>query len=271
MKLLSTIFLFFIFTNCFGQDSTQVLRASMFGKENTIKLSNLEGWIFKPGNDAAWADTSLNTSDWKKLKPADFTEKMEDEKGRLEGWFRMKIKFDSSLEDSLSGIGLKSGVWAASDVYINGKLFHSFGNTGLNNEPFQEYNASNKLPILFPVNTNKEYLIAIHFSDRVNQFDINKKLRAAYSDLISITSPHYVNQYYQNSLQTTKTETWATGFLLVLTLLFWLIYFQNKEEKHLLAIALTVSFLLLSYFSISQFFDNSFSTTIHSNFIVASG
>jgi hypothetical protein len=66
-------------------------------------------------------------------------------------------------------------VWAASDVYIDGKLFHSFGNTGLNNQPFKEYTARNKLPILLPLNTNKDYIIAIHFADKINQFFFLKK------------------------------------------------------------------------------------------------
>ena len=258
MKSLLIAFLLFFFTNSFSQKSTQALTADMFSKDNSIQLSKLDGWIFKPGNDTAWADTNLKTGDWKKLKPADFTEKMRDEKGKLEGWFRLKIKLDNSLQDSLLGIGLTSDVWAASDVYINGKLFHSFGNTGLNSKPFKEYNAKNKLPILFPVNTNREYLIAIHFSDKINQYDFYKKLRSNYSYLISITSPHYANQYYQNTLQDANINLGVSIFLLVLALLFWSIYFQNKEEKHLLAIALTVSFLLLSWFKASMFFDHSF-------------
>ncbi len=261
MKSLLTAFLLFFFTNCFSQNSTQVLTASMFSKENTVKLSNLDGWIFKPGNDTTWADTNLNTGDWKKLKPADFTEKMRDEKGKLEGWFRLKIKLDSSLQDSLPGIGLTSAVWAASDVYINGKLFHSFGNTGLNKKPFKEYNATNKLPILFPVNTNKEYLIAIHFSDKINQYNFDKKLRSAYSDLIIITSPIFSPQYYNSIRIQVNLNLGVSVFLLSLVLLFWLIYFQNKKEKHLLVIALTVSFILLSWVSIPLFFDLSFAVT----------
>jgi hypothetical protein len=167
----------------------------MFDKDNTIQLSNLNGWIFKTGNDAAWANTNLNTAGWKKLKPADFTAKIADKNGRLEGWFRIKIKLDSSLKDALPGIGLTSDVWAASDVYVNGKLFHSFGNTGLNNQPFKEYIATNKLPIPLPLNTNKDYIIAIHFSDKINQHDFDKKLRSSYSNLTIITHPNYATQY----------------------------------------------------------------------------
>ena len=270
MKSLLTAFLLFFFINCFSQNSTQVLTAGMFNKDNNIQLSNLNGWIFKPGNDVAWADTNLSTNDWKKLKPADFTEKMRDEKGKLEGWFRLKIKLDSSLQDSLPGIGLTSDAWAASDVYINGKLFHSFGNTGLNNKPFKEYNATNKLPILLPVNTNREYLIAIHFSDKINQYDFYKKLRSNYSYLIIITSPYYANEYYYNTLGEASVNLGVSVFLLALALLFWLIYFQNKEEKHLLAIALTASFLLLSWFKSYLFINYSFSLTKFFSFIEVS-
>jgi len=258
MKNLITIVLVMISMAVNAQDSTVVLSSKTFGKDNTIALSKKEGWVFKSGNDSTWADTNLNTADWKKLKPADFTDKMVDKNGKLEGWFRLKIKLDSTLQDSISGIGLTSGVWAASDVYINGKLFYSFGNTGLNNTSFKEYNATNKLPILLPLNTNEEYIIAVHFSDKINQYDFNKRLRADYSSLITITAPNYANQYYNNTLQYTQLNLGVSVFLLVLMLLFWLIYFQNKEEKHLFAIALTVSFLLFSWIQIPLFIDLSF-------------
>ena len=126
---------------------------------------------------------------------------MVDKNGKLEGWFRLNIKMDSSLLDSLPGIGLRSGVWAASDVYINRKLFHSFGNTGLHNTTFKEYNATNKLPILLPLTTNKDYVIAIHFSDKINQYDINKQLRAGYGSLLILTSPIYAHLYYKDTFR----------------------------------------------------------------------
>ena len=267
MKSILTAILFLFFTNCYSQDSTRVLTAGMFDKDNSIQLSNLNGWIFKTGNDVAWADTNQNTTGWKNLKPADFTAKMADKNGRLEGWFRIKIKLDSSLKDVLPGIGLTSDVWAASDVYINGKLFHSFGNTGLNNNAFKEYNAKYKLPILLPLITNKEYQIAIHFSDKINQYDVHKQLRSSYGFLIIITSPVYANQYYSDTIRDVNLNVGLSVFLMALVLLFWLIYFQNKKEKHLLLIALTVLFLLLSWFQISSFIDLSFSLTSFFNFI----
>ncbi len=258
MKNVIIIFLLLFSIAINAQDSTVVLSVNSFDKENTIELSKQEGWVFKSGNDPSWADKNLNTSDWKKLKPTDFTEKMAYENGKLEGWFRIKIKLDSTLQDSIPGIGLRSGVWAASDVYINGKLFHSFGNTGRNNTEFKEYNANNKLPILLSLDTNEEYTVAIHFSDKINQYDPKKKLRADYGSLLTITSPNYTNQYYTDTLYYSKINLGVSVFLLALMLLFWLIYFQNKEEKHLLAIALTVSFLLLSWLDISLFFETSF-------------
>ena len=263
--IITLLFLFSIVTN--AQDSTVVLSAKSFDKDNTIPLSKKEGWVFKSGNDPSWAGKNLNTSDWKKLKPADFTEKMADKNGKLEGWFRIKIKLDRTLQDSIPGIGLRSGVWAASDVYINGKLFHSFGNTGRNNTVFKEYIPQNELPILLSLDTNEEYTVAIHFSDKINQYDFKKKLRADYSSLMTITSPNYTNQYYDDGVYYSKIRLGVSVFLLALMLLFWLIYFQNKEEKHLLAIALTVSFLLLSWVDISLFFDASFDLTSFWNFI----
>jgi two-component system, NtrC family, sensor kinase len=254
--------LFLLATTCIGQDSAQVLDVNMFAKDNSVQLSRLNGWVFKMGDDAAGAHNSLNTSNWRKLKPADVTADMADKNGKLEGWFRFKIKLDSSLQDSLPGIGLVSNVWAASDVYINGKLFRSFGNTGLNSKTFKEYNARNKLPVLLPLTANTEYTIAIHFSDKVNQFDVRKRLRSDYASLVILTSPYFASRMYKDSIRSVYVLVGVAVFLWVLTLLFWLIYFQNRKERRLLMIALTASFLFLSWFNITMYFDASFNQTV---------
>ena len=258
MKNLLIIFLVLFSIAINAQEATVVLSSKTFDKDNTIALSKKEGWVYKSGNDNSWADKNLNTTNWKKLKPADFTEKMVDKNGKMEGWFRIKIKMDNTLQDSILGIGLKSGVWAASDIYIDGKLFHSFGNIGLDHTGFKEYNPRNKLPILLPLKTNQEYLIAIHFSDKLNQYDYGKKLRANYNSFITITSPYYAIQYNNVKKMDANVNLGVSVFILALVLLFWLIYFQNTAEKHLFAIALTVSFILLSWFDISWFIDLSY-------------
>ncbi len=254
MKSLTSILLLLFFANCFGQDSTLVLSAKMFDENNSFQLAEKGQWIFKKGNDVSWADPNLNTADWDTLRPVDLKADMADENGRLEAWFRLKIKLDSSLEDSLTGMGLISEVWAASDVYINGKLFHSFGNTGINNQPFKAYNSLDKHPIFLEFLSDKEYLIAIHFVDKTAPYYWHKPLRSqlTLASFFTITTPYYF--YQKTDLQTNRNRfnSGITTLLLTLVLLFWLIYFQNRKEKHLLMIALTVSFLFLTLLALTM-------------------
>ena len=86
-------------------------------------ICQAEGWRFRPGNDTAWSKKELDTSGWTRLKPADLTAAYADKNGKVEGWFRIKIKLDSALE--YSSLWVKSAGWAAIDLYIDGRLAYS--------------------------------------------------------------------------------------------------------------------------------------------------
>ena len=96
-----TIFILFVFLSAktFAQDTTLVLSTGMYAQNHTINLGDKAGWIFKLGNNPSWAMPDLEVSDWQKLKPVDLTKKMADEEGRLEGWFRIKIKPDKPVRN----------------------------------------------------------------------------------------------------------------------------------------------------------------------------
>src|SRR5690242_8241279 len=84
-------------------------------------LGNSNGWIFRQGNNPTWANTNINTAGWKKLKPTDISEAMADKGGKVEGWFRIKIKLDTAFENT--PLAFLSQVWGATEVYVDGKLF----------------------------------------------------------------------------------------------------------------------------------------------------
>ena len=108
-------FLFFGVNFCKAQDTAVVLSTNMFGKTNQqIFLATKDGWIFKKGNDTAWAKKDLDTKGWRKLKPTELSAKLADKNGRAEGWFRIKIKPDSSFTNM--PIVFSSASWAAVDI-----------------------------------------------------------------------------------------------------------------------------------------------------------
>ena len=76
-----------------AQDSTILISPSDFDKTSEqVFLANMNGWIFRQGNDTAWAGKDIATSGWQKLKPSELSAKYADQNGKAECWFRIKIK-----------------------------------------------------------------------------------------------------------------------------------------------------------------------------------
>ena len=120
MKLFKiTLFLLFTTQLCPAQDSTIVLSANMLQTfSDQIALSQLNGWIFNQGNDSGAAGIHIDTTGWIHLKPAELSSKYADKTGRVEGWFRIKIKIDSSLLNRQVAFDFPS--WAATELFIEG-------------------------------------------------------------------------------------------------------------------------------------------------------
>ena len=126
--LLLTFLVVILSYESFAQSQVIVLSAKQFATNQQIQLADLEGWVFKQGNTADWANSDLDDGDWKKIKPTELSTDLADATGRVEGWFRIKIKLDESFRDI--PVGVARQLWAATDVYVDGLLVHSFGNTG---------------------------------------------------------------------------------------------------------------------------------------------
>jgi len=149
---------------CKAQDTTVVLDTSMFDVNfQTINLSGTNGWIFKEGNDTDWARKDISTVDWKKFNPTQLTIENADENGRVEGWFRIRFRLDSSFQNQPVGIAM--GRWAATDVYIDGAHIISSGNTGLNGKPYEENRTNYPLPKVVDLVPGVDYTLDLHLVD----------------------------------------------------------------------------------------------------------
>src|SRR5207342_2867980 len=104
---------------CQAQDTAVLLSPLMFDKDiEQIYLSTMDGWLFKEGNDSSWAKKNIDLTGWKKLKPTGLSGKYADKNGKVECWFRIKIKLDTAFRNK--PIGFRIGTWAATDLYIDG-------------------------------------------------------------------------------------------------------------------------------------------------------
>ncbi|MEP7110617.1 MAG: ATP-binding protein [Ferruginibacter sp.] len=219
----------------------------MFDQIQGIPLSTLDGWRFQEGNNPDWANTGINTTGWKKMKPEQVSKKMASKDGRVEGWFRLKIRLDSSFQNLPLYLGINER--GASDTYVDGKLFESYGNTGINGNPFKTPVRSDK-PHLTPIHLapGKELIVAIHVVNYVPRFPLNllESELGTYPVYPFLSGPEFVsamNTYYE---ELGIYETVATTVCFVLILLFWLLAFQNPRETNLRLIALCTTFFGIS-------------------------
>ena len=242
------LFLIYGTSFCKGQDSPVVLSPGMFDNQ---AISLKDGWLFKQGNNTAWAKKDINISSWKKINLRDLTAKYADKEGRLECWFRIKIKLDATF--GKQQFGLEYALWAAADVYINGELVASFGNTGQNGTPYIEYRESGSgLPVPVNLQPGNEYIIAVHFVDHLSPF-LPRHLKSEDTNLhplLALTGP----QRSENILiSTNRAITYSTIWVSVCTILclmFWLLSIQNRREKDLRVIAVHLTFFTLATFCV---------------------
>ncbi len=240
MRFLKLTVLFLITAQlCQAQDTTIVLSTSMIDKRfDVIELGNLNGWIYKQGNDIGLEKITLENIGWSKLRPEALTSKYADKNGRIECWFRINIQLDSSLLNKQIGFDFKK--WAATEFFIDGKLVATRGNTGENGQPFREYNGGID-PVIIQFQSSDSHLLAIHFVGYLSPLPPHalKDPRG----MLYLTGPNYLNSY-SGSIKTLFGfyYIWLSACAL-LSLLFWLLLFQNKQEENLLWIALFTTVL----------------------------
>jgi two-component system NtrC family sensor kinase len=250
MKSIQALILVFLggIAYCNGQDSTLLLTPTLYDKDTLeIYISEMKGWVFKQGNDTSWARKEVDQIGWKPLMPTELTEDLADKSGRVEGWFRIKLKLDSSMEETPYGIRIST--WAASDLYIDGDRTASFGNTGINGAPYRENRyISNLLPVPVNLKPGKEYTLALHVVDYLSPFPPHelKAKELGLRSLIRITAPKYYATIYTDITSGLHMTIVLTMISTVLTLLFWLLSFQNPAESNLRLFALASSFLTIS-------------------------
>ncbi len=258
----SFLLLLFVGINfCHAQDTVISLSPAMFARNQDILIATLDGWRFRDGHDSTWANKDIDLTGWKKFKPADLNPKNANKNGQAEGWFRLHFKLDSSFGNMR--LGLRFYCWAAIDLYIDGKFIQSFGNTGADGSPFQEFNPNERLPVLVDMAAGKEHMVAFHFVDRLSPFPphLLKSQRLGSQLFIMLTGPAYYD-IFSEYLET--YEMLLTAWISVsaiLFLLFLLLAFLNPRDKNLWLISIFTTLCTLFIFSSFLNFGHNISST----------
>ena len=249
--ILAVLFFFTGIRQALGQESPVLISTKMFDPDQKIVLSEMNGWVFKKGNDTSWAEQKIKTDDWDKIKPTELSAALADSSGRVEGWLRFKIKLDYDLAGTALSIG--RGGWAATDLYVDGNFLYSFGNTSRHIKTYREYNPIDKL--FLPINwrPGQEHVLALHFVDYTAPLSIGllksatvgatRSQSQGLSSLLSVAGPKYNLSVSLTSRETLVYRTVWISVTIFLALLSWLLFFLNEQEKkNLMLISIYCSF-----------------------------
>ena len=248
LKLIFTFYLLCYFNMSEAQDSTIVLDTTMFDPIFQSIAMTGHGWVFKKGSDSTWARKDLDTKDWLKLNPFELSVENADKNGRAEGWFRLKFSLDSTFQGFPIGVGATR--FAAIDVFIDGIYVTSFGDTGVDKQSYQEFRGSIDPPVNVNLQVNVEHILALHIVDYrsiINPLYLKSKIanRLGFRNAIGFTGSKY-HRNWINFLKMLDTYwTFLSSVCSILSILFWFLYFQNKNEKNLALIAFSTTFLSL--------------------------
>ncbi|GAB3776602.1 hypothetical protein GCM10028818_22560 [Spirosoma horti] len=234
-------------TNSLAQDSTLVLDTAMFNAEQQIFLASADGWVYQPGNNPAWASPGLNTSSWRKRKPTELSIKDVDKTGRVEGWFRLRLKLDSTFKNM--PVWFRKSTWSAVDLYIDGNLLASYGSTGAKGEPYHDYYFIDQSPTSVPLVPGREYLISLHIVDYKAPFSLTKlksEIDAPVDQALRLVGPKYQASVTKIGPLASLAYTLQFAAALFTSLLLWLLVFQQVGDQpslRLLAIQCTLTAL----------------------------
>ncbi|MDP2414471.1 sensor histidine kinase [Daejeonella sp.] len=238
-NIIKTILLLFLPFIGLAQDSVINISPEKFSKNiDAFNIDAIDGWVFHKGNDSLWAKKDMDTKGWEKLKPTDLSAKYADKNGRVEGWFRIKVRFDSSLLNKVLYVDF--GQWASTAFYVDGELLATRGNTGEKRKDFREYNGGLD-PLSIRFDTPAVHILSLHYVGYLSAIPPYDVKTQSMKKVIRLGGPNYSTRLSNNYK---KVYTFLTSWVVIcaiLSVLFWLLLFQNPKEKNLFWIALYTS------------------------------
>jgi signal transduction histidine kinase len=186
------------------------------------------GWRFKTGDNADWANTNFNDSSWEQIHLLqDFYSLPQIPKNGVV-WFRLRIKNDSTFKQPLVMRLYQTG---ASEIYLDGKLVHTFGNISSHPDSIKYFNPASK-NFSFPLLNNTEQILAVRFANLPNRYPVYFNNAKSFLQIWVTTADNAEADYIANYLKTFTNRTHvALGVALLLSVLYLSFYFFFPAVK----------------------------------------
>lgn len=241
--LLFCLFLLPVFV--FAQNSSRhVLHLSADTLRQTMELE--VGWLFKPGDDSAWAAKEYNDSGWVTVLTNMTKKNLEGTRFDSAGWFRFHLYTDSTLKNQ--PIALMMDQVGASEIYIDGKLVEEYGRISNNNDSIIYYNPQNE-PYITHLDTGY-HVIAVRYVNRFarEMFDSYDQAEAGFDMRIGAANSAVAEYIGLIGTVSVLLLTLSTLFftLSAVHFLLWLYHRVDRSNLYfsIFCISLSIAFLL---------------------------
>ena len=122
--ILLLLLIFVLTVKCFSQElASQIFHLDSIPEQGKVILDKC--WKFHAGDDPQWAKTGYDDEAWQLVNPTLKLHNLPAVKKAGIGWFRLKLKVDSSLMNERLAMVLSTQ--GASEIYLNGELIYRFG------------------------------------------------------------------------------------------------------------------------------------------------
>ncbi|MBI2420011.1 MAG: SpoIIE family protein phosphatase [Ignavibacteriales bacterium] len=149
----------------YAQQTNVLTRDSLLKKDGPmapvgIILNN--NWRFHAGDSMQWSARQFDDNNWKVIENKENGRSVEALKRPGIGWYRLKIRIDSSLYNATVGLA----IWhlGASQIFLNGKFIDSFGKPGADKDK-EIFAQPVGTPVVMTFSADSVQVLAIRFSN----------------------------------------------------------------------------------------------------------
>jgi len=202
-------------------------------------------WKWKEGDQAAWAAPSFNDSTWRDSTVlykniSHFPELREAQIG----WFRKSIRVDSRL--AKKNLFLSIEQMGASEIYLDGKLLHKIGVVSTNPAVEKTKILAELLPITLP--DTLQHVLAIRYSFTKSNFYFPGTSQELFKiKLYDIN--RWGGSFYRDNLEMSRALAFCIGIFFIFSLLHFLFYSTNRQQKVSLSLGFTLLLFGISFFA----------------------
>jgi two-component system NtrC family sensor kinase len=238
------------------KDSLITVTSSMMDRD-LISLGSLEDWKFQGGDNLEWANPSYDDSDWTRFSPSGLSEPIPDSLWNNYGWFRLSFKADSSIYEQPWNLYFYT--WGAAEVYLDGKLVHTYGKFSSTPEEEKTFMPISKLHRPIQILPQEEHLLAIRFS--YNRGFLYKNFIKTYGSNFGF-GVGFSNKNFNDIISNEKSGFLRVFFIstsiltIILILQLFLIYLLPSDRSiHIVSLLIFIQLIHIIVGSVQYFFE----------------